>query len=112
AGDLADDLDDIDLLGRVEAIQLDREFGLLRWLLRSGGSSRTSGQRHRRSGRLDLVDLLHVIAQLERLGDGQGNAFVAQFLYFGGPDPSVFFSHWSSLSFLDAVLPEAKQRRA
>src|SRR5262249_35854701 len=65
--------------------------------------------RHGGGRGLDAVDLFHVVAQLDRLGDRQRYDFVADVLDVGGPDATVPFSH-RSLSFLRAGLLEAEQR--
>src|SRR5262249_27888848 len=110
AGDLADHLDDVDLLRGVEARQDDRELGLLGRLLR-GRAARTAhgaGHDHTAAGGLDLVNLFEVIAQLDGARDGQRRDLVAQVLDLRTPGPSIAFSHYSG-PFLDAVLPEAGQ---
>src|SRR5437870_10023144 len=67
AGDLADDLDDGDLLSRVIAVKLDGEFGLFGGLLGSRRTSAGATGRHDDAarGRLDLVLLFQVVFQLD-----------------------------------------------
>src|SRR5262245_2296023 len=102
-GDLADHLDDIDLLGGVgESLKSDGE---LRLLLRLGGlrrgaaSGRPGGHDDPARGGLDAVLLLEVVAQLDGLANLQVRNLVAEFHNLVGPAATVPFCH-GCLSFL------------
>src|SRR5439155_17322709 len=107
-GDLADHLDDFDLVGP-EALEDDRELGLLGGLgrLAAARAAAAGSDDHAARGGLDLVNLLEISAQLDRLRDGQSGNLVAEVCDIGRK-----FRH-CSLSFLSEkpvclrVLPEA-----
>src|SRR4029077_1652695 len=88
ARDFADDLDDVDLLGRIRnAFEDDAEFS--RRFGGHGGGRATGGRRDHRAaaarGGLDLVDVFEVVTQLDGLGDGQGRDLIANVFDFRSP---------------------------
>jgi len=93
AGDLADHLDDVDLFAGIgQPVELDRELSLH---LGHGGRACGGGGRHGDSagGGLDAVDLFEVVAQLDRLADGQSHNLVAQVFDIARPGAAISFCH-------------------